>query len=85
LTLVRDYTLPRFSQVTTYAVNFFTNIFRDITLAISSKIYEGYSWEMVSRAFINSVLRKTSPAITMKEVKEWIRISELIWKIVSLE
>lgn len=84
LSLLRDYTLPRINQATFFTKSFFSNIFNNIIGAITSKIYEGCSWEAANRAFIKSIIENRDPPITKEEAREWVRITELIWKTLSL-
>lgn len=80
LTLIRNYASPRFSQARAFIGNFFSNITGNILGIVSSKIYEGCSWEYASKAFIDSILGKVNPPITIEEAREWVRITELIWE-----
>jgi len=80
LTLVRNYALSRSSQARAFIKNLLSNVYSNIIGVISSRIYQGCSWEVASRAFIETILEKVNPPITLKEVREWIKITELIWQ-----
>jgi len=80
LSLIRNYASPRFAQAVDFTKNFIGNIFNNMVGIVTSKIYEGCSWESINRAFITSILEGRSPLITKEEIIEWVRITELIWK-----
>jgi predicted dehydrogenase len=80
LSLIRNYSSSRFTQALSFTKNFVGNVFRNIHGFVSSKIYEGCSWEAVSRAFITSIVENCKPPITGEEAVELVRITELIWE-----
>ena len=80
LSLIRNYASLRLTQAVDFTKSFIGNIFRNMMGTVTSKIYEGCSWESVNRAFITSILEDRSPLITKEEIIEWVRITELIWK-----
>ena len=80
LTIVYPHSLLRCKQILNVISSFLSNISKNTIDVVFRKLYKNCSWETAYRLFMKSIVENTYPPITGEEAKEWVRITNFIWK-----